>query len=94
MKEKLRSDISIDAPNCGLFTSAYKNGTKKVVVAVNTGSADVTQTISFQDASVTSVIPYLTTSSKNAEQGFAITLANNSFVYTIPFQSVVSFVEQ
>ncbi len=77
-----------------ILISAYKNGTKKVVVAINTGSADVKQKISFQDASATSVIPYSTTSSKNAEQGSAITLANNSFDYTIPSQSVVSFVEQ
>ncbi len=77
-----------------ILISAYKNGTKKVIVAINTGSADVKQKISFQDASATSVIPYLTTSSKNAEQGSAITLANNSFDYTIPYQSVVSFVEQ
>jgi glucuronoarabinoxylan endo-1,4-beta-xylanase len=77
-----------------VLISAYKNGAKKVVVAINTGSADVKQKISFQGASATSVIPYLTTSSKNAEQGTAITLADNSFVYTIPSQSVVSFVEQ
>jgi glucuronoarabinoxylan endo-1,4-beta-xylanase len=77
-----------------VLISAYKNGTKKVVVAINTGSADVKQKISFQGASATSVIPYLTTSSKNAEQGSAITLANNSFDYTIPSQSVVSFVQQ
>jgi glucuronoarabinoxylan endo-1,4-beta-xylanase len=77
-----------------VLISAYKNGTKKVVVAINTGSADVKQKISFQGASAASVIPYLTTSSKNAEQGSAITLANNSFDYTIPSQSVLSFLEQ
>ena len=77
-----------------VLISAYKNGTKKVIVAINTGSADVKQKISFQGASATSVIPYLTTLSKNAEQGTAITLSDNSFVYTIPSGSVVTFVEQ
>jgi glucuronoarabinoxylan endo-1,4-beta-xylanase len=80
-----RSDVLI---------SAYKNGTKKVVVAINTESANVKQKISFQGASATSVVPYLTTSSKNTEQGSAITVTDNSFIYTIPSQSVVSFVEQ
>jgi glucuronoarabinoxylan endo-1,4-beta-xylanase len=74
--------------------SAYKNGTKKVVVAINTGAGQVNQTISFKDASATSVVPYLTNASKNAEQGTAIALLNNSFVYAIPPNSVVTFVEQ
>lgn len=77
-----------------VLISAYRNGVKKVVVAINTGSADVKQTISFQDASATSVVPYLTTSSKNAEQGSAVTLTGNSFTYTVPANSIVTFVEQ
>lgn len=80
-----RSDVLI---------SAYKNGTKKIVVAVNTGSVQVNQTIFFKDATAVSVIPYLTSASKNAEQGATITLSNNSFVYAIPPNSVVTFVEQ
>jgi glucuronoarabinoxylan endo-1,4-beta-xylanase len=80
-----RSDVLI---------SAYKNGSKKVVVAINTGAGQVNQTISFKDASVATVVPYLTTASKNAEQGTAITLSNNSFVYAMPPYSVVTFVEQ
>ncbi len=79
-----RSDVLI---------SAYKNGTKKVVVAINTGNGQVNQTIAFKDASAASVVPYLTSASKNAEQGTAITLSNNSFVYAIPPYSVVTFVE-
>jgi glucuronoarabinoxylan endo-1,4-beta-xylanase len=77
-----------------ILISAYRNGSKKVVVAINTGSADVKQRISFQGASATTVIPYLTSPSKNAEQGAAIVLATNSFEYTIPSQSIVTFVEQ
>jgi glucuronoarabinoxylan endo-1,4-beta-xylanase len=77
-----------------VLISAYKNGTKKVVVAINTGSGQVNQTIAFKDATATTVVPYLTSASKNAEQGTAITLSNNSFVYAIPPNSVVTFVEQ
>ena len=64
-----------------------------MVVAINTGSGQVNQSISFKDASTVTVIPYVTSSSKNAEQGTAITLSNNSFVYAIPPYSVVTFVE-
>jgi glucuronoarabinoxylan endo-1,4-beta-xylanase len=77
-----------------VFISAYKNGTKKVVVAINKSGGQVNQSISFKDASAATVVPYLTTSLKNAEQGTAITLSNNSFVYSIPPYSVVTFVEQ
>ncbi len=77
-----------------VLVSAYRNGTKKIVVAINWGSNDVKQKITFQGASATSVVPYVTTESKNAEQGAAITITANSFEYTIPAKSVVTFVEQ
>ncbi|MBL7740796.1 MAG: hypothetical protein JNK14_16370 [Chitinophagaceae bacterium] len=77
-----------------VLISAYKNGTKKVVVAINWGTNDVKQKISFQGADAASVIPYVTTSSKNAEQGSAVALTANSFTYTLPSKSVATFVEQ
>ena len=77
-----------------VLISAYRNGTKKVVVAINTGPGQVNQTIAFKDAAATTVVPYLTSPTKNAEQGTAITLSANSFVYSIPPNSVVTFVEQ
>jgi O-glycosyl hydrolase len=40
------------------------------------------------------LFPYITTSSKDVEKGAAITVANNSFEYTLPAKSVVTFVEQ
>ncbi len=83
--ENSRTDVLI---------SAYRNGTKKVLVAINWGSNDVKQKITFQGASATTVVPYVTTSSKNVEQGTSITLSANSFEYTIPAKSIVTFVEQ
>ncbi len=77
-----------------VFVSAYKNGTKKVVVAINTSNGQVNQTITFNGASAATVVPYLTSASKNAEQGTTISLSANSFVYVIPPYSVVTFVEQ
>jgi glucuronoarabinoxylan endo-1,4-beta-xylanase len=77
-----------------VLISVYKNGVKKVIVAINTGANNVNQKVTVQDATVSQFIPYLTTSSKNAEQGTAITAAANSFNYTLPPNSIVTFVEQ
>lgn len=76
-----------------VLISAYRNGTKKVLVAINWGVYNVKQKFTFQNASVASVIPYVTTSAKNVEQGAVIT-TNNVFEYTLPPGSIVTFVEQ
>lgn len=80
-----RSDVLI---------SAYKNGNKKIIVAVNAGDYAVTQKITVQDATINEVIPYTTTELKNAEQGAKITTTNNSFNYVLPSKSIITFVEQ
>lgn len=77
-----------------VLISAYRNGTKKVVVAINRGNYDVKQKIIFQGAPALSFIPYVTTSSKNVEQGSMVPVAGDSFVYMIPSKSVVTFAEQ
>lgn len=77
-----------------VLISAYRSGTQKVVVAINKSSYDVKQKITFQGGSATTVIPYVTMSSKNAEQGQAITITANSFEHIIPAKSVMTFVEQ
>ena len=80
-----RSDVLI---------SAYRNGTKKVIVAINTGQNEVKQKFTLKDGTAVTVVPYVTTFLKNAEQGTAITVSNNTFIYTLPVSSVVTFVEQ
>jgi glucuronoarabinoxylan endo-1,4-beta-xylanase len=77
-----------------VLISAYKNGTKKVVVAINWGSNNVKQKITFDGVTTASFVPYVTTATKNAEQVTGITAANNSFEYTLPSKSIVTFVEQ
>jgi glucuronoarabinoxylan endo-1,4-beta-xylanase len=77
-----------------VLISAYRNGTKKVIVAINWGVYNVKQKISFQNASLASVVPYVTTSSKNVEQGAVITAVNNGFEYILPPGSIVTFIEQ
>lgn len=77
-----------------VLISAYRNGASKVVVAINSGSSDVKQKITFQGASAVKVVPYVTTSSTDVAAGTAITLQANSFEYVLPAKSVITFVEQ
>ncbi|MBL7744545.1 MAG: hypothetical protein JNN00_13830 [Chitinophagaceae bacterium] len=77
-----------------VLISAYKNGSKKVIVSINTGVNNVNQKITVQDAAITQVVPYTTTNSKNAEQGIMISVSNNSFSYILPANSITTFAEQ
>jgi glucuronoarabinoxylan endo-1,4-beta-xylanase len=77
-----------------VLVSAYRNDTKKVVVVVNTGTGQINQKITFSGASAGNFVPYVTSQTKNAEQGAQITATANSFNYTIPPLSVVTFAEQ
>jgi glucuronoarabinoxylan endo-1,4-beta-xylanase len=77
-----------------VFISAYKNGTKRIIVAINTGINNVNQKINVHDATVGQFMPYTTSSLKNTEQGSAIASANNSFSYTLAPNSITTFVEQ
>lgn len=78
-----------------VLISVYKksNG-KKVIVAINTSTSNANQKITVSDATVSSLLPYTTTSTKNAERGSVISATNNSFTYLLPAQSVTTFVEQ
>ena len=77
-----------------VLISAYKNGNKKIIVVINKRSEDVKQKINVNDAVLGDVIPYTTTSVKNAEQGTKLTVSGNAFTYTIPSNSIITFVEQ
>ena len=77
-----------------VLVSAYKNGNKKIIVAINTGIYDVNQKLNVQGASVGQWIPYKSTSLKNAEQGTTIAASGNAFECTLPPNSVTTLVEQ
>lgn len=77
-----------------VLISAYRNGTKKILVLINQGNYDVRQKISFQGASAVSFVPYISGSSKNVEPGTAVAVTGDSFTYTIPSKSVITFAEE
>jgi glucuronoarabinoxylan endo-1,4-beta-xylanase len=78
----------------GVYISAFKNGTKKIIVTINNLNTVVNQTIKVQDAIATDFMPYTTTSGTNVVLGTKITATNNSFVYSLPAYSITTFVEQ
>lgn len=77
-----------------VLISAYKSGTKTVLVLINRGVFAVKQKISFQDVSPVSFIPYTTTASVNTEKNSAIQTSGNSITYTLPAVSITTLVEQ
>jgi glucuronoarabinoxylan endo-1,4-beta-xylanase len=84
--------VRVDASNAGsVLVSAYKNGTSGIIVAINpNGSASVT--FNLQSLSASTVTPYVTSSQGGLMQQSAVGITNNSFNFTMPGQSIVTFV--
>jgi glucuronoarabinoxylan endo-1,4-beta-xylanase len=74
--------------------SAYKQGGKHVLVAINTGTLPVNQKFTLTGTTLGNMVPYTTTSTKNVEQGAAITVSGNNFSHILPAGSVTTLVEQ
>lgn len=75
-----------------VYLSAYK-GAKTVIIAINMGTTAADQKITLQNGTVASMVPYTTSQSQNAVAGSAIAISGGSFTYTLPAQSITSFVE-
>ncbi len=87
----VRSDVTSSATN--VFISAYKGNGHFVIVAINGNNAPVNQTVTIQSQSIASMTPYQTTSSSTMAQQSAISVTGNQFSYTLPAQSIVTFLE-
>lgn len=87
----VRSNVTSSASN--VFISAYKGNGHFVIVAINGNNAPVSQTMMIQNQSITSMTPYQTTSSSTVASQSAVTLTGNQFMYTLPAQSIVTFVQ-
>jgi glucuronoarabinoxylan endo-1,4-beta-xylanase len=75
--------------------SAYKDSASPAfaIVVVNTNTATgVFQTFNLDNVNVTSVTPWVTTSTQSLAPQTAETVTNNSFTYFVPAMSVVTFV--
>jgi len=85
------------APQSGVTISAYKDpvGGGLAVVVTNQNSSDASQTFSlsgFPTVTGNTVTPYVTSSSLDLVQQSAVPVSGNSFSYTLPAESVTTFV--
>ena len=83
-----------EVPAAGVSVSAYYSSSsgKVVIVAINSNSSTQSQTFNYSDLNVSTVYPWITDSTRNLVQQTSVAVSGGSFSYTLPSQSVVSFV--
>jgi glucuronoarabinoxylan endo-1,4-beta-xylanase len=82
-------------PSGSVYVSAYKSTDNAhfVIVAINTGSAPVGQPFAISNETITQMTPYRTSATENLGQMPSVTVTAGSFTYTLPAQSITTFVE-
>jgi glucuronoarabinoxylan endo-1,4-beta-xylanase len=79
-------------PQATVFITAYKNGSKIVIVAVNTSSSPVEQTFVLQNGTTGKITPYVTSETMNCNQESDCTVSNGSFTVILDGASLTTFV--
>ncbi len=79
-------------PVMNVYVSAYNDEKKLVIVAVNTGTASVTQKFIFQNGKTSEISSWQTTSGSNMSAGPNYQESGGSFTATLPGQSITTFV--
>jgi glucuronoarabinoxylan endo-1,4-beta-xylanase len=77
--------------------SAYQNTNSGsfAIVAINTNATDaVDETFTLTNFSAATVVPWITSATQSLASQTAVTVTNGVFTYTLPAQSVVTFVGQ
>lgn len=72
--------------------TAYRKGSKTVIVAVNRNSSGKSQTFVLWNGTAGTFTPYVTSSTKNCEQQSSMTFKNGTFDYTLEPLSITTFV--
>jgi glucuronoarabinoxylan endo-1,4-beta-xylanase len=85
--------VSVTAnPQPPVYVTAYKNGSKVIVVAINYRSPSIEQTFILQNGTVAGFTPYVTSGTKNCVREDNITVSNGHFTATLDQESVTTFV--
>ncbi|GAB3921671.1 glycoside hydrolase family 30 beta sandwich domain-containing protein [Kribbella albertanoniae] len=79
-------------PETNVFITAFKNGSRIVIVAVNKNSSAVTQPFTIRDTTASTASTWVTTASRTLAADPTITLANGSFDTQLPPYSIKTFV--
>jgi glucuronoarabinoxylan endo-1,4-beta-xylanase len=80
------------SPASGVFVSAYKGTANSAIVAVNSNTAAKSLPVTLANMSVGSVTPFVTTAAGGLVQQSAVPVTNGAFTFTLPAQSIVTFV--
>ncbi len=78
-------------PTSGIYTTAYKNGSKLVIVAINQNSSVTYQTFSLSGISVAGFNRYRTTSSTNLSFD-SFSISGSSFGINLPASSITTLI--
>ncbi len=83
-----------ESPSAGVSVSAYYGSStgKVVVVAINSNTSSYSLPVSYTGVNVSTVYPWETASGVSLVQQSSVAVSGNSFTYTLPGQSVLSFV--
>jgi glucuronoarabinoxylan endo-1,4-beta-xylanase len=87
----VRVDAAYSTPS--VYVSAYKGNGHYVIVALNMSTSDVSQPFTIQNQSISSMVPYQTTATSQVAQQSAVSVSGNQFTYTLPAQSITTFVQ-
>jgi len=79
-------------PQPDVYVTAYKNGSKLTIVAINNGSSSIEQAFIIKNGTVSSLTPYVTSRTENCMPGTAISVSNGGFTVTLRSSSVSTFV--
>ncbi|GAB3111811.1 hypothetical protein GCM10027160_13160 [Streptomyces calidiresistens] len=82
------------SPRADVYTSAYKGGSRIVVVAINKGTTSVSQRFTLARGTVSGVSSWLTDASRNLAPRGGIGVSNDSFTAELPARSVTTFVAE
>jgi glucuronoarabinoxylan endo-1,4-beta-xylanase len=91
----IRVESSVVPASSKVDVTAYKDpsSNKVVIVAVNSGSAQIDNIFRIQNGSMkTTFTPYTTSASMNCEQGNEVTATDGHFTYTLQPLSITTFV--
>ncbi|MGP8173076.1 MAG: cellulose binding domain-containing protein [Terracidiphilus sp.] len=79
-------------PTGGVYVTSYKGNNNYVIVAVNANSGSSSIDFNISGATLTSVTPYQTSASNQLAELSAVSVSNDSFTYSLPGQSITTFV--
>lgn len=79
-------------PASGIYVTAYSGSGNYTIVAINSNSSSSNVSFPISNVTIASVTPYQTSSSNHIAQLGAVGVSNNSFTYSLPAQSITTFV--